>query len=191
MKLKYIPNMLTILRIILSIALIFISPVLGVLSFTIYIIAGITDMIDGPIARYIPDGKSTFGAGLDALADMILIIICIFVFLPEMGVQGLIFYIVLVALAFKIISASLSGLIKHRKVLFLHTIGNKLAAFFLFLAPIIYFFTGSYTIVDYYMIFIIFWVFLVTIEEAFINLMLKKPNTNIKGIWQVRAENRR
>ena len=191
MKLKYIPNILTILRVVLSVALIFIYPILGLISFIVYVIAGVTDMIDGPLARRIPDGKTKFGTGLDSFADMAMIVVGVFVLLPAMRIEGTIFNVVLVALAFKILSASLSGFIKHRQVLFVHTTGNKLAAFFLFIAPIIFFFSRSYEFIYYYMIFIIIWVFVVTIEEALINLTLKKPNTTLKGIWQVRAENRR
>ena len=190
MKLKYIPNILTSLRIVLSVALIFIYPVLGIASFIVYIIAGFTDMIDGTLARRIPGGNSLLGARLDSFADLTLVVVGIFVLLPAMGVTGIQFNIIVATLVFKILSSSVSGFIKHRQVLFLHTISNKLMVIFLFIAPIIYFFTGP-DFIDGYVIFAIIWIFLATTEEALINLMLKKPNTDIRGIWQVRAENRR
>ena len=191
MKLKYLPNMLTFSRIILTLALIFISPTMGVLFFVLYCIAGFTDMVDGPLARRIPNGKSKIGTDLDSLADMLLIIVGIFVIMPAMEVWSWLWFTIIGILIFKILSASLSGIIKHKKVLFTHTLANKLAALFLFIAPILYFITGQHIVVNLYLVFLITWVFLATVEEALINLLLRKPNTNIRGIWQVRGENAR
>ena len=132
MQLKYVPNILTVLRIVLSGALIFIHPVLGLLSLIVYIVAGVTDMVDGPLARRIPGGTSTIGTRLDSAADLAMVLVGVFVLLPEMGVRGFQFNLILFTLAFKILSASLIGYIRHRQVLFLHTVGNKLMAFFLF-----------------------------------------------------------
>ena len=189
MKLKYVPNMITFSRIILTIALIFISPTMGLVFFIVYCIAGFTDMVDGPLARRIPNGKSKIGTDLDSFADMLLIIVGIFVILPAMEIWGWLWIAVICALVFKILSASLSGFIKHRKILFTHTLANKMAALFLFIAPIIYFITGEHVVVNLYVVFLISWVFMATVEEALINLLLRKPNANIRGIWQVRGEN--
>ena len=191
MKLKYIPNMLTFSRIILTIALIFISPALGLLSFVVYCIAGFTDMVDGPLARRIPNGKSKIGTDLDSFADMLLIIVGVFVIMPAMQLWGWLWVAVICILVFKILSASLSGWIKHRQILFTHTFANKLAALFLFIAPILYYFVGPHLAINLYVVFIISWVLMATVEEALINLLLRKPNANIRGIWQVRGENAR
>ena len=191
MKVKYIPNVITFTRIILTIALIFIAPTMGLIFFIVYCIAGLTDMVDGPLARRIPNGKSKIGTDLDAFADMLLIIVGVFVIMPTMQLWGWLWFAVICVLVFKILSASLSGIIKHKKVLFTHTLANKMAALFLFTAPILYFFTGEHVVVNIYMVFLIGWVIMATIEEALINLLLKKPSTNIKGIWQVRLENTR
>ena len=187
--LKYIPNMITFTRIALTVALIFIAPTMGLIFFIVYCIAGLTDMVDGPLARRIPNGKSKIGTDLDSFADMFLIIVGVFVILPAMQVWGWLWFAVICALVFKILSASLSGFIKHRKVVFTHTFANKLAALFLFIAPILYFFTGEHIVVNLYIVFLISWVFIATVEEALINLLLRKPNANIRGIWQVRGEN--
>ena len=188
-KMKHIPNIITFSRVLLCIALIFIYPAMGVLSFTIYCIAGFTDMIDGPLARRIPDAKTKIGADLDAFADMFLIIVGIFVLIPAMSVWDWLWKAIIIILILKILSASITGLIKHKKVLFTHTYANKLAALFLFIAPILYFILGDHLIVNLYFVFLISWVFMATTEEAIINLTLNKPNTDIKGIWEVKKEN--
>ena len=191
MKLKYIPNLITFSRIILTIALILIRPIWGWVFFILYCIAGLTDMVDGPLARRIPEGKSKIGTDLDSFADMFLIIVGVFVIMPAMEIWRWLWPLIIFALIFKILSASLSGLIKHKRVLFTHTIANKICALILFTAPIIYFFTGPHVIINIYVVFMICWVFMCTIEEALINLLLKEPNANIRGIWQVRGANAR
>ena len=189
MKLKHIPNMLSFSRVILTILLIFISPTLGLISFIVYCVAGFTDMIDGPLARRIPNGQSKIGTALDSTADMLMIIVGVFFIMPAMEIWTGLWFTVIGALVFKILSASISGLVKHKQVLFTHTIMNKVAALFLFSAPIVYFIIGSHLAINVYIVFIVCWVFVATLEEAAINLLLVKPNTNIRGIWKVKAEN--
>ena len=197
MKLKYIPNLITFSRILMTIALIFIEPTLGWIFFIIYCIAGLTDMVDGPLARRIPDGRSKIGTDLDSFADMFLIIVGVFVIMPKMEIWRWLWPLIIFALIFKILSASLSGLIKHKRILFTHTLANKICAIILFVAPILYFILsrtrgpGPHIAVNIYVVFMIGWVFMCTIEEAMINLLLKEPQPNIRGIWQVRRANAR
>jgi len=191
MKMRYVPNIITSLRVLLCLSLIFIKPVLGPLSFLIFCIAGFTDMIDGPLARRIPNAKTARGGDFDAFADMLMIVVGVFVIIPAMNIWGWLWPAIIGILVFKVVSASVSGLIKHKKILFTHTLANKLAAIFLFIGPIIYFITGEHIIVNIYLIFLVFWVFIATLEEALINLLLKVPNTDVKGIWKVKEENRR
>ena len=77
---KYIPNVLSFSRIILSIVLFYLNP--EKLPFIlIYIICGITDVLDGFIARKI-NATSEFGAKLDSVADVIIISVILFKFIP-------------------------------------------------------------------------------------------------------------
>jgi len=152
-------------------------------------------MIDGPLARKIPNGKTAIGGDLDAFADMLLIVVGVFVLMPHMNVWSGLWIAVIAILVFKIVSASLTGLIKHKKILFTHTLANKLAALFLFAAPILFFIVGEKVgdgenlIVNIYIIFLFCWVFLATVEEALINLLIKVPNVNVKGIWEIKKLN--
>jgi phosphatidylglycerophosphate synthase len=146
-------------------------------------------MIDGPLARKIPRAQTAIGGDFDAFADMLMIVVGVFVIIPAMNIWDWLWPAIIGILVFKIVSASISGLVKHRKILFTHTLANKLAALFLFIAPIIYFIIGEHLIVNIYFIFLICWVFLATAEEALINLLLKKPNTDVRGIWKVKEEN--
>ncbi|MCL2889463.1 MAG: CDP-alcohol phosphatidyltransferase family protein [Eggerthellaceae bacterium] len=189
MKMKYVPNVVTCLRIVLCIVLIFLKPAMGTASFIVFVVAGITDMVDGPLARRIPNAQSLLGQDLDAFADMLLIVVGVFVLLPAMDTWSWLFPAVIGILVYKLVSASLSGLIKHKKVLFTHTLANKISAMFLFLGPILYFVTSGHAVINYYLIFLIIWVFLATTEEALINFFLTVPNKNVRGIWKVKEEN--
>ena len=63
-----IPNCITILRIIGTASLIFITP-LSVPFFIIYTVSGISDVLDGTIAR-LTKNETTFGKRLDSIADL-------------------------------------------------------------------------------------------------------------------------
>lgn len=187
MKLKYIPNAITISRILMVGMLIFIAP-LSTVSFVIFLIAGFTDMIDGTIARNIKDARSNLGAELDSMADMFMVIVAIFFIMPAMDIWPVLWYCIIVALIFKLMSA-VPGIIKHRKVFFLHTLSNKVLALILFAAIPIYFIFGGNMAVNIYVVCAIVAVFIITFEEMVIISTLDYPHKDIKGFWQVKMIN--
>jgi len=187
MKLKYIPNVITIARFILTASLIFIAP-LSPASKTIFVIAGVSDMIDGQLARRIKDAQSELGAELDSIADLFMALVGVFVLLPAMNLWSWIWGFIPFAIGFKCLSA-VSGIVKHRKVFFLHTLSNKFLAMILFLGGILYFIFGGVLAVNIYFAFLIASVFLITLEEIVIISLLDYPHKNIKGFWQIRKVN--
>jgi len=187
MKLKHLPNVITISRFILVITLIFIPP-LSPASIIIFIFAGLSDMIDGALARRIKDAHSELGAELDSMADMLMVIVTVFFLMPAMDLWPWLWYGILVALGFKLMSA-IRGIIKHRKVFFLHTISNKILAMILFIGAILYFIFGGHTGVNAYIVFLLVAVFIITLEEMIIISMLDYPNKDIKGFWHVKRVN--
>ena len=60
---KHIANIITAPRILLSVVLLFL-PILGAGFYVIYLLCGVTDMIDGTVARK-TGAVSEFGAKLD------------------------------------------------------------------------------------------------------------------------------
>jgi len=193
MKLKHIPNALCILRFILVAALIPISFITGpftVLGITIFLVAGFTDMIDGTIARSIEGAASNLGAELDSLSDMFMVIVAVFFIVPHMIVWRHLQLIIICALVFKLMSA-VPGLIKHKKVFFLHTLSNKALGFILFITVPMYFIfgPGPNLAINIYIVFIIVAVFAITFEEMVIIGTLDYPRKDIKGFWQVKRVN--
>jgi len=195
MKLKHIPNILGFIRIGLCVAILvlFLIEPFSVASISVFIAAGITDLIDGPLARRIKDGKSKIGATLDSVADMIMVIVAAAVVVPAMEialVHKIIFWTLLV---FKI-GSGVAGQIKHKEMVFLHTYGNKLLGLTLFTIPIFYFFFvhGADAVPLAFLIywhFVMFLVLVITTEEYIINLTLDKPSRDIKWVFDVKREN--
>jgi len=205
MKLKHIPNAITISRFIIVTALIVVSivfwntdPYTGFhpAIVILFVLAGATDMIDGPIARRIKDARSELGAELDSMADMFLVLVSVFCILPQMDVWSWLWPGIIAVLVFKLCSA-IPGIIKHKKVFFLHSLTNKLLGLFLFIGGIFYFIFGGYaystaapaTWVNHYIVFLIVIVFLITLEEIIIISTLDYPAKDIRGFWQVRKVN--
>ncbi|MEE3403736.1 MAG: CDP-alcohol phosphatidyltransferase family protein [Acutalibacteraceae bacterium] len=77
-------NIITGIRIICSIALLF-FPVFSPAFFALYIVAGISDMIDGTVARK-TGTVSQFGSKLDTVADFLLVIVCLIILLPVIDI---------------------------------------------------------------------------------------------------------
>ena len=73
-------NIITIFRIICSIALLFV-PVFSPAFNVLYLIAGTSDMIDGTVARK-TGTVSEFGSKLDTAADFILAAVCLIKIIP-------------------------------------------------------------------------------------------------------------
>jgi phosphatidylglycerophosphate synthase len=164
-------------------------------------------MIDGTLARRIKDAKSEYGATLDSVADMILVIVSIVLLIPAMvsnvfgdavslSTWAWMYWAWLGMLGFKIFSGVI-GRIKHKKMVFLHTYSNKLLALVLFIIPIIYYFAfvvagaGAIAMLMFniYLVFALALVGVITTEEIIINVRLIEPSRNIRSIFDVRATN--
>jgi CDP-diacylglycerol---glycerol-3-phosphate 3-phosphatidyltransferase len=95
--LKYVPNILTLGRLVLTVVfLVMVLYVPGIaqdrvvwfwdVAFAVFVIAGVTDLIDGPIARSLKV-TSKFGRIMDPLADKVLVIGA-FICFAIIGVPG-------------------------------------------------------------------------------------------------------
>ena len=96
----------------------------------IYLIAGLTDMLDGFLARRW-DVESKFGARLDSLADFVFVIAVGYKLFPWLKLPTALWMMIGLIALIKVINAISSFVVKHR-VAFLHTKANKLTGFLLF-----------------------------------------------------------
>lgn len=139
-SIKNLPNYITILRIFTSVFLLLIKP-LSMPFFFFYFICGISDVLDGYLARKL-NASSKFGQVLDSISDLIFISIVLFIFIPIIDFPLWIVCWIAVIAAVRLISIIL-GLIKYQKLAFLHTYGNKATGLILFCFPFLYSFWGK------------------------------------------------
>ena len=78
---KHIANVITGSRIIFSLPLLFIS-LPSAPFFILYLFCGLTDMVDGTIARR-TGSVSKFGAKLDTVSDLVFLLVCVARILPR------------------------------------------------------------------------------------------------------------
>ena len=103
--------------------------------YIIYIYCGISDILDGYIARK-TKSTSRIGARLDSIADIIFVIVAMSKILPVLNLsKGIIICVIIIALI-KIVNF-ICGYIYYKKIVLLHTIANKITGLLLFIAPLI------------------------------------------------------
>ena len=81
---KQAANFITICRIFGSILLLF-FPVFSFSFYGLYLFCGISDMVDGTIARK-TNAESAFGARLDTVADFVFVTVSLIKFLPVLDI---------------------------------------------------------------------------------------------------------
>lgn len=126
-------NFITIIRIICSIVLLFV-PNFSICFYTIYITAGISDMLDGFVARKTKT-ISELGAKLDSIADVIFVVVCLIKILPCLQIQCWLWIWILAISSIKLANI-ISGIILQKKIIMPHTVANKIIGFNLFMMPL-------------------------------------------------------
>ena len=126
-------NFITGLRIVFSVVLLF-CPVFSPAFYALYIAAGVTDMIDGAVARK-TGTVSEFGAKLDTTADFVLVVVCLIKLLPVLHVPAWL-YIWIAIIAFIKVANIAAGYIRQKEFLSVHSIMNKVTGGLLFVFPL-------------------------------------------------------
>ena len=126
-------NIITGFRILCSIALLF-FPVFSPAFYALYIAAGLSDMVDGTVARK-TGTVSDFGSKLDTAADFVLVAVCLIKMIPALNIpKWLTIWIAVIALI-KVINV-VSGYAMHKKLVVAHTVMNKVTGVLLFILPL-------------------------------------------------------
>lgn len=126
-------NIVTSIRIVCSILLLF-FPAVSPAFYTLYIICGVSDMVDGTIARK-TNSVSGLGAKLDSVADFCFILVCMIKLLPVIDFPLWIWIWIGGIAAIKLVNI-ISGVVCQKKFVVEHTILNKITGAVLFLFPI-------------------------------------------------------
>ncbi|MCL2077832.1 MAG: CDP-alcohol phosphatidyltransferase family protein [Oscillospiraceae bacterium] len=173
---KYAATLITVIRIFGSVFLLTIEP-LSILFYVIYLTFGISDILDGYIARK-TNTVSKMGAVLDSIADFILVAVMLVIFIPIVSWESwLLCWIAAIAIV-RLVSLG-TGFIKYRAVAFLHTYANKATGVVLFSFPLFYHIADSMISA----IILCSVASLSAVEELAINLKEKELDRNIRGLF--------
>lgn len=170
---KKIPNILSVIRIFLPILLI-IYP-FTLLFYIIYIICGLTDVLDGYIARKY-DCCTKLGAILDTIGDLIFYFVVFFIYFRIMEIKVWIVLIFCLIILVKLLGATIMY-IKYKTFSFIHTYMNKITGLIIFVV------LPLYVVINKYALIVMFsFAILSALEELLINIKSKENNLNTKSI---------
>ena len=130
---KYIANIITGSRVAFGLPLLFI-PLSSAWFYVFYLFCGLTDMIDGTIARK-TEAVSKFGATLDTVADFVFMFVCLGRILPLIHIPVWLWVWIFMIAMIKILNVAFVFL-RKRKLISIHSVLNKITGFALFLFPL-------------------------------------------------------
>lgn len=174
---KSIANCISILRMFLALTLALVKP-LSILFFAIYIVCGISDVLDGYIARK-TNTTSKLGSKLDSIADLIMVVVVLMIVLYPIinpSVQ-IIIWIVIIGIIRAV--SMIVVFVKNKTFEILHTYANKITELVLFAFPLSLAFVQSNVMM--YIICVV--ASLSAIEELLIHLSSNRLDTSKKSIF--------
>ena len=130
---KHIANIVTACRILGSVLLL-LFPAFSVAFYSIYIICGFSDMIDGTIARK-TNSTSELGSKIDTTADLVFVTASLIKILPVIHIPGWLWIWGIVIAMIKI-GSLIWGCVSKKQFISLHTAMNKITGLLLFLLPL-------------------------------------------------------
>ena len=141
---KHIANIITSCRILCSMGILCFSA-FSPEFYTLYFLCGLSDMIDGTIARK-TNAVSEFGSKLDTVADFVFVVVCSIKLLPLVHIPTWLWIWISAIAIIKIANITLGFACKKRFVS-VHTVLNKITGFALFLLPLTFTFVEPTNIV--------------------------------------------
>lgn len=173
---KVIPNCISVSRMIFSLSMIFVKP-LSLAFYAIYIICGLSDIMDGFIARK-TGTSSKLGEKLDTMADMIMAGVLLVMFYPIINPKiEIVIWIILIGIIR--LASMIIVFKKYKTFAMLHSYGNKITGIVLYIFPIVI--PYIHTTVLMYISCVV--ASISAIEELIIQLTSSELQVNIKSIF--------
>ena len=119
-------------RMVLSLPLLFI-PLTSAWFYALYLICGLSDMIDGTVARK-TNSASEFGARLDTVSDFVFMTVALIKFVPHLHIPVWLWIWIGIIAMIKLGNV-VWGFIRTKKLISPHTLLNKITGLLLFLLP--------------------------------------------------------
>lgn len=172
---RYLPNILSFLRIPCAIVLLCTEP-FSFSFFFFYFFCGISDILDGILARKMGTASKT-GAFIDSLADAVFFSSLLVILLSQFQWPAWCLIFVGSLILIRLCSFAV-GLIRFRKPAFLHTYANKAAGIllvlFVLLEPLLGFPFAAGIVLAFSGI--------AAVEELILNLTVKQFSPDVRGI---------
>ena len=130
---KHIANIITGSRIVLSLPLLLI-PLTSAWFYAFYLLCGFSDMVDGTVARK-TNSASEFGARLDTISDFVFMTVALIKFVPHLHIPVWLWIWIGIITMIKFGNA-VWGFVRTKKLMFPHTLLNKITGLLLFLLPV-------------------------------------------------------
>ena len=129
---KYIANIITGSRMVLSLPLLLI-PLTSAWFYVFYLLCGLSDMVDGTVARR-TNSATEFGARLDTVS-FVFMIVALIKFVPHLHIPVWLWIWIGVIAMMKLGNAA-GGFVRTKKLISPHTVLNKVTGLLLFLLPV-------------------------------------------------------
>ena len=142
MNYRNVPNIITCSRILFSICFLF-FPTFSTGFYLFYTLAGLTDLLDGTVARR-TDSETELGSKLDTAADWVFIITALVKVVPSLDIPLWLLIWVIAILIMKVVNV-VYGFRLHGGFVAIHSTVNKIAGLLVFLYP----FTVPYMAIVY------------------------------------------
>ncbi|MCL2530978.1 MAG: CDP-alcohol phosphatidyltransferase family protein [Oscillospiraceae bacterium] len=186
---KYLPNILSLSRIVLSLLLIYIATLhRPTLFVSLYAITALTDMLDGMLARKFK-WQSDLGAKLDGFADVVLVISMLVIVLWILEIRFSISVLVMVGFVALLKAVNISFTrIKFQQWGTLHTALIRYTAIPFFLVGPLLVWTGHAW--NALAIIILIAVLIAEMEETLILAISTYYDMNIKTVWHAKQKPR-
>ena len=126
-------NTITFFRMTASVVLLF-CPVFSPAFYVFYIVAGVSDMLDGFVARK-TNTASRFGARLDTIAGFVFVAACLIKLLPVLRIPAWLYIWIGIIALIKVVNI-ISGFVVQKRFVAVHSVMNKASGFLLFLLPL-------------------------------------------------------
>jgi len=176
---KNLANIITLIRIFLSLFLLFFYNKVTPTFLIIFTIAACTDLIDGTIAR-MTHTESMIGSVFDTIADVLLSLNILKVAILTGILKGklLIWLIIIFVIA---LASPFIAYYKFNKFYFVHSITAKIVGGFIYFVP----YSIHFNFFESYLIFILIMFMLAMLDNLLIVIFQKKPDSESKSLISV------
>jgi len=179
-RIKQLPNILTAARIVFSVMLLY-TQVFSPWFFVLYILCGISDFLDGYVARK-TQNTSRFGAIFDSVADVAFFGSILIIFIPLFQWPPWILWWIGLIILVRLASLTV-GAVKYHSIAFLHTYANKATGLLLFCFPVLCYVLG----LTFSAGLICAAGSLSAVEELLINIRSRSLSRNVKSLFAKRV----